>query len=65
VAPNYSEEHSKSVSKVMNMSDIDREKARTLRTEAVLRKKRRLAKSATFGLTAEKQRMPGDREPAD
>jgi predicted transcriptional regulator len=56
VAPKYSDEHSKSVSKVMNASEVDEAQAWARRAEAVLRKKRKQAESATFGLTAEKQR---------
>lgn len=65
VAPNYSDEHSKSVARVMNGPDADPDKARTRRTEAVLRKKRRLAETPAFGLTSEQQRQSDEKQVAD
>lgn len=65
VAPNYSDQHSKSVAKVMNGAAVDNDRARTRRTEAVLRKKRRLAETPTFGLTSEKQRKTSEKTGTD
>jgi predicted transcriptional regulator len=55
VAPNYSDQHSKSVVRALKGDVVDKDKAQTRRTEAVLRKKRKLAETPTFGLTSEKQ----------
>ncbi|MNU40313.1 hypothetical protein D3C71_290260 [compost metagenome] len=65
VAPNNSDQHSKSVAKAMNAPEVDHDRARTRRTEAAIRKKRRLAETPTFGLTSEKQRKPSEKAGSD